>query len=162
MNFTRTENVILYTCTILFGIMLFYVFYRVFQIAWRKLLALLRPPSLDPQETRQERRVRELLQRPTLRDLLATRAEFVQDRQRRHDSDDVRRLAAAVSQKPGGGDDTCDINVNGDRRSLNANTTSNECGLTDGCSLPPPAYDSLSMHSGPPPSYYSEDFDIGK
>ena len=110
MAFSRIESVVFYTCTILFGLMVFFIFYRAFVFAWRKLCQRF---QRNEQRTSQEQRAMELLQRPQIRDILAT------------------RMAANVSQKP----------------QVDA--------------LPPP-YDSLSIHSGPPPSYHSNDIDLDR
>ena len=160
MNFTRIESVILYTCSVLFSILIFYIFYRVILIAWKRLLLKIRPQSSEPPDSRQDRRIRELLQRPSLRNLLASRAEFVQERQRRQNAAEIRRIAAdgVVSQTPSGRVTKEDTNENNNLSISLENTVPglSEYSTTDKIA-PPPPYDSISMYSGPPPSYHSDD-----
>ena len=156
MQFTRIESIVLYTCSVLFSFLLFFIFYRVFLIAWRRFLLKVRPQSLEPPDTRQERRVRELLQRPSLRNLLASRAEFVEERQRRRDANEVRR-EEIVSQAPDGSHTKEIRGENNNSNIPSANAISiPQYSSTDNTALPP-AYDTLSMYSGPPPSYHSDD-----
>ena len=165
-NFSRSESVVLYTSGVLFAIILLYILYRVLLIAWEKMLLKIRPQTSESStDSRQDRRIRELLQRPSLRNLLASRAEFVQERQRRLNANETRRMAATdiVSQKPDGGwaEGVPNTNTNGDPSSMSSENTihTNEVGEVVAAAkntLPPP-YDSLSMYSGPPPSYHSDD-----
>ena len=156
MQFTRIESIVLYTCSVLFSLLLFFIFYRVFLIAWRRFLLKIRPQSLEPPSARQERRVQELLQRPSLRNLLASRAEFVQERQRRQNENQIRR-EAEVSQVPDGRVTKVNFRENNNSEILSENVTSiPSYSSTDNTVLPPP-YDTLSIHSGPPPSYHSDD-----
>ena len=156
MQFTRIESIVLYTCSALFAILLFFIFYRVFLIAWKRFLLKVRPQSLEPPDTRQERRVRELLERPSLRNLLASRAEFVEERQRRRDAHEVR-LEETVSQAPDGSRNKGVRFENNNSHIPSANAISiPQYSSTDNAVLPP-AYDTLSVYSGPPPSYHSDD-----
>ena len=156
MQFTRIESIVLYTCSVLFSLLLFFIFYRVFLIAWRRFLLKVRPQSLEPPGARQERRVQELLQRPSLRNLLASRAEFVQERQMRQNASEVRR-EPEVSQDPDGRNTkvTFSENNNSDLPIANAISVPQYSSMQD--TVLPPAYDTLSVHSGPPPSYHSDD-----
>ena len=156
MQFTRIESIVLYTCSVLFSLLLFFIFYRVFLIAWRRFLLKVRPQSLEPPGARQERRVQELLQRPSLRNLLASRAEFVQERQMRQSANEVRR-EPEVSQDPDGRNTkvTFSENNNSDLPIANAISVPQYSSMQD--TVLPPAYDTLSVHSGPPPSYHSDD-----
>ena len=156
MQFTRIESIVLYTCSVLFSLLLFFIFYRVFLIAWRRFLLKVRPQSLEPPGARQERRVQELLQRPSLRNLLASRAEFVQERQMQQSANEVRR-EPEVSQDPDGRNTkvTFSENNNSDLPIANAISVPQYSSMQD--TVLPPAYDTLSVHSGPPPSYHSDD-----
>ena len=156
MQFTRIESIVLYTCSVLFSLLLFFIFYRVFLIAWRRFLLKVRPQSLEPPGARQERRVQELLQRPSLRNLLASRAEFVQERQMRQNASEVRR-EPEVSQDPDGRNTkvTFSENNNSDLPIANSISVPQYSSMQD--TVLPPAYDTLSVHSGPPPSYHSDD-----
>ena len=160
MNFSRTESIVLYTCSALFSLMIFFIFYRVFLIAWRRFLLKVRPESLEPSDARQERRVRELLQRPSLRDLLASRAEFVQERQKRQNEAELKRELASdvVSRAPDGRRTKVQINENKNTNISQDGTIhfSGDHSVQNQPVLPPP-YDSLSVYSGPPPSYHSDD-----
>ena len=157
MKFTRIESIVLYTCSALFSLLIFFIFYRVFLIAWRRFLLRIRPESLDPPDSRQDRRVRELLQRPSLRNLLASRAEFVQERERRHNATEIPR-EAIISQTPGGRSNKEHISENNNSAISTENNilSPGEYSVTDHTIFPPP-YDTLSIHSGPPPSYHSDD-----
>ena len=108
----------------------------------------------------EERRVRELLQRPSLRDLLASRAEFVQERQRRQNEAVSKRELArdVVSRAPDGRRTKVQINENNNTNISHDGTIhlSGDYSVQDQPVLPPP-YDSLSVYSGPPPSYHSDD-----
>ena len=156
MQFTRIESIVLYTCSVLFSLLLFFIFYRVFLIAWRRFLLKVRPQSLEPPGARQERRVQELLQRPSLRNLLASRAEFVQERQMQQSANEVRR-EPEVSQDPDGRNTkvTFSENNNSDLPIANSISVPQYSSMQD--TVLPPAYDTLSVHSGPPPSYHSDD-----
>lgn len=129
-------------------------------IVWKRLLLKIKPQSLDPPDSRQDRRIRELLQRPSLRNLLASRAEFVQERQRRQNAAELRRIAddGVVSQTPTGRASKENTNENNNLSVSFDNTAQgpSDNSTTDKTALPPP-YDSLSMYSGPPPSYHSDD-----
>ena len=161
MSFTRTESVILYTCSVLFSFMVFFIFYRVLLIAWKRLMLRIRPQSLEQESSRQERRVRELLQRPSLRNLLASRAEFVQERQqRRQNVSEMQREAAedAVSQAPDGRRSKVQINESNNTSISQDGTIQYSSDYSESHqTIAPPPYDSLSIHSGPPPSYHSDD-----
>ena len=157
MQFTRIESIVLYTCSVLFSLLVFFIFYRVFLIAWRRFLLKIRPQSLDPPDTRQDRRVRELLQRPSLRNLLASRAEFVQERERRQNAAGLPR-EAIISQAPSGR--TSKVHFSEHNNVAGSPESNIECtgefAVTDNTIFPPP-YDTLSVYSGPPPSYHSDD-----
>ena len=156
MQFTRIESIVLYTCSVLFSLLLFFIFYRVFLIAWRRFLLKIRPQSLEPPSARQERRVQELLQRPSLRNLLASRAEFVQERQRRQNENQIRR-EAEVSQVPDGRITKVNFREVNNSEISSENVTSIPSYSSTDNTIPPPPYDTLSIHSGPPPSYHSDD-----
>ena len=157
MKFTRIESIVLYTSSALFSLLIFFIFYRVFLIAWKRLLLRIRPQSLDPPDTRQDRRVRELLQRPSLRNLLASRAEFVQERERRQNAIALP-VEAVVSQTPGGRSNKENISENNNSAISTDNNIQSpgEYSVTNN-TLSPPPYDTLSIYSGPPPSYHSDD-----
>jgi len=119
MVFNRIESVVFYTCTILFVLLLGFIFYRVIVVIWHKLCLLFRPAGVvgNGNSSASSDRVMELLhQRPQIRNILANRV--------------AEASTSRVSQKP--------MDNAGDTRSL------------------PPSYDSLSLHSGPPPSYHSD------
>ena len=128
MVFNRIESVVFYTCTILFVLLLGFIFYRVIVVIWQKLCLLFDRLGWNccccagaNTSGASSDRVMELLhQRPQIRDILAHRV--------------AEASTSRVSQKP---------MDSVDNRSL------------------PPSYDSLSLHSGPPPSYHS-DIDIDR
>lgn len=156
MQFTRTESIVLYTCSVLFTFLLFFIFYRVFLIAWKRFLLKIRPQSLEPPRARQERRVQELLQRPSLRNLLASRAEFVQERQQRQNTSEVQR-EVEVSQDPDGRNTKVHFSINNNSNISSVNDVTIPQYSSTGDTVLPPPYDTLSVHSGPPPSYHSDD-----
>ena len=131
MVFSRIESVVFYTCTILFVLLLGFIFYRVIVVIWHKLCLLFRGPAVGGQHNHrasQTDRVMELFnQRPQIRDILASRV-----------------AESALVTNSGNSAICTNPSVLGDDPS------------STGQQLPP-AYDSLSLHSlGPPPSYHSQ------
>merc|ERR1712226_1736897 len=116
-----------------------FIFYRVIWVIWRKICLLFRSEPVRSEERGgrgrgSTDRVMEMLsQRPQILDILASRwqaqrqeSSHSQEQQDEHDS------RADRQPKPPDREPSFDPNMQ------------------------PPAYDTLSLHSGPPPSYHSD------
>lgn len=129
MAFGRIESVILYTCAIIFLIVILALFYRLCTITVHKLQAQYFPDRV--RRNTRERRVQQLLARPGLMRTLATRIRTEAEREAEREA---REAAANASPPP-----PCRTPV-----------------VRFSPEMAPPAYDTLSTYSGPPPSYHSD------
>lgn len=131
MTFGRIESIILYTCTIIFLFVILAILYRLCTITIHKIQAQYFPERARPSS--RERRVQQLLARPGLMRTLASRIRTEAEREAEREA----RAAAAANPSP---------------------PPPARPSVVRFCPemAPPPAYDTLSTYSGPPPSYHSD------